>query len=601
MKSRKGEASNAGGMRDARWSQAWRSETVCGLLMVACVISAWPFAEMGFDDDWSYAKTAEIFAQSGHFVYNGWATAMLGWQIWWGALFIKLLGFSFAAVRLSTLILALIAVILFHRILLRAGISRRNAVFGTLTLALSPLFLVLTASYMSDIPGLLIVLLCLYCCLRATEADRSSVCAAWLAAAAMSNVAGGTARQIAWLGALVMVPSTAWVLRRRRGVLAAGMGLWVVSAAGIYLCIRWFQSQPYSISQHLLSNAMHVGIPAYVLTKPLRVLLCLLLVALPILSAWLQELRKWRRGWQWMLAAGLFAALVFWIRSPQDDGMTGWLMPWLPDIIGSLGSAKKGFMLGVKPAAVGLWPRAIVSMVVIAAGISLLADLSNRLPNLRKGRGEAGDRNNDRFIPLQTGVEWQSLLWITVPFSLCYAGLILLEGTAHFLLDRYLLELLAVSILLLLRYYQDFIASRLPAVCWGVLAIFTFYSVAGLHDIFALQRARVKAGEMLVAAGVPRTQITGGFEYDGWTQIEAGGYVHDPLIRTPAEASRPRMKASDLPAECTPPLYPLMPAIEPKYYVVFSPLPCLKPSVFGGVQYGAWMPPFRREIYIEER
>ena len=35
----------------------------------------------------------------------------------------------------------------------------------------------------------------------------------WLCIAVLVNVAGGTVRQIAWLGALVMVPSTAWLLR----------------------------------------------------------------------------------------------------------------------------------------------------------------------------------------------------------------------------------------------------------------------------------------------------------------------------------------------------------------------------------------------------
>jgi hypothetical protein len=38
---------------------------------------------MGFADDFSYIKTALVYAQTGHFVYNGWATAMFGWQIPW--------------------------------------------------------------------------------------------------------------------------------------------------------------------------------------------------------------------------------------------------------------------------------------------------------------------------------------------------------------------------------------------------------------------------------------------------------------------------------------------------------------------------------------
>ena len=36
-------------------------------------------------DDLSYLRTAFLFAQTGHFVYNGWTTAMLGAQIVWAA------------------------------------------------------------------------------------------------------------------------------------------------------------------------------------------------------------------------------------------------------------------------------------------------------------------------------------------------------------------------------------------------------------------------------------------------------------------------------------------------------------------------------------
>src|SRR4051812_37244388 len=111
-----------------------RDGFLCALLMAACVVLAYPFVEMGFIDDWSYVKTTEVFARTGHFVYNGWATVMLGWQVPWGALFSKAFGFSFIHVRLSTLPLALASVYLFHRILLWFSISRGNAVFGTLTL-----------------------------------------------------------------------------------------------------------------------------------------------------------------------------------------------------------------------------------------------------------------------------------------------------------------------------------------------------------------------------------------------------------------------------------------------------------------------------------
>ena len=72
------------------------------MLVLIAILSCHPFVEMGLIDDFSYVRTALLFARTGHFVYNGWTTAMLGAQIVWAAPFIKLLGYSFFATRVST-------------------------------------------------------------------------------------------------------------------------------------------------------------------------------------------------------------------------------------------------------------------------------------------------------------------------------------------------------------------------------------------------------------------------------------------------------------------------------------------------------------------
>jgi 4-amino-4-deoxy-L-arabinose transferase-like glycosyltransferase len=163
-----------------------------------------------------------------------------------GGPFIKLFGFSFTAVRLSTLPLAMASVYLLHASLVRFGITARNAMVGALTLGLFPLFLPLAASYMTDIAGLFCILLCLYLCQRALAAHSNRATIPWLTCAALTNLAGGTVRQIVWLGALVMVPSTAWVLRKRSGVIRAASLLWIGSALSVLACIRWFERQPYA-------------------------------------------------------------------------------------------------------------------------------------------------------------------------------------------------------------------------------------------------------------------------------------------------------------------------------------------------------------------
>ena len=62
-------------------SHAVRNGIICACVPAASLLVSWPVAEMGFVDDWSYVKTAFVFARTGHISYNGWATAMLGWAI----------------------------------------------------------------------------------------------------------------------------------------------------------------------------------------------------------------------------------------------------------------------------------------------------------------------------------------------------------------------------------------------------------------------------------------------------------------------------------------------------------------------------------------
>src|SRR5438309_5669618 len=235
-----------------RLRRSQRNGLICACIVAACVLVTYPVAEMGFQDDWSYIRTALEFARTGHFVYNGWATAMLGWIIPWSAVFIKIFGFSFTLVRLSMLPVTMACIYLFHASLVRFGIRDRNAVLGALTVGLSPIFLPMAAGYMTDVAGLFVIVLCLYLCQRAAAARSDRAAVLWLCCAAISNVVGGTVRQICWLGALVMVPSTVWLLRKRRGGIATGISLWGVSILGVLACLHWWNSQRYSVPAHIL-------------------------------------------------------------------------------------------------------------------------------------------------------------------------------------------------------------------------------------------------------------------------------------------------------------------------------------------------------------
>jgi hypothetical protein len=157
-----------------------------------------------------------------------------------------------------------------------------------------------------------------------------------------------------------------------------------------------------------------------------------------------------------------------------------------------------------------------------------------------------------------------------------------------------------VAIIILLLLYQRWVAERLPGITIAVLSFFALYAIAGTHDWFALNRARVAAVAQIHATGVPTTSIQGGFDYDGWTQIEAAGYMNDARIVNPPHAYQPDLEPLILPSGCRLDFAPYTPAVQPRYFVVFSLMPCLQVSRYPPVTYNTWLPPFRRTIFIQE-
>jgi hypothetical protein len=160
----------------------------CSLFVLVCNLLARPFFEMGCVDDWSYIKTAQIFASTGHLVYYKWSTAMLGWQIPLGALGIKLLGFSFTAARLYMFPVTFFCVWIYYIVARNCGLNRSFATFSTIALFLSPVCFPLESIAMSDIPGLLTILFCLWMCQKALGARTPISAITWMCAATATNI-----------------------------------------------------------------------------------------------------------------------------------------------------------------------------------------------------------------------------------------------------------------------------------------------------------------------------------------------------------------------------------------------------------------------------
>jgi len=544
---------------------------LCVLLVAGSVLATIPVVEMGTNDDWAYAWIAQRLATSGHFQYNGWSAAIIGAQAVWAALLIRLFGFSFTLLRLSTLPFAAGCAVLVYLLGRRAGLNPPWALFGSVSVTLSPVFIPLAASFMTDVPSCFFWLSAAYCCLRATHSGSAREAVIWMVVAAIAGSLGGTIRQVVWFVPLLALPVVAGMRRTERATVVSAVLLWCGSALAMGLCLHWFHSQPYTNMQSVWEPEPWTDLLEESGESVVQITVECLLMMMPILVLSLAGWRKWLRM-PMPLGAGLAASgallAALWL---FDDNLL------LGNIITPAGMLSQGVdLLGRKPEILK-FPVRFVLGAVCWANTGLTAAM---LWNSR--RSSARDREGLRTLVLMLG-----------PSCLVYVAALVYRSVREWLLfDRYLILLMPLIAIGLLWFLQERVRTVPTAWNWAVVAVFALFGIAVTHDYLAAERARLAAATAVTSAGVPRANVAAGFEYDGWTQLELDGHVLLPS--EPIDNNR-RYPVS-------PPywFWAKIPGVKPKYVVTYSRLPELAESPFPPVRFTTWLPPFEREVFTQK-
>ena len=576
---------------------------LCVAVFLGCLLLSYPFAEVGvLYDDWAYIYTARALARTGHLLYPGWGAMPLVLQAGWAALWIRLLGFSFTVARVSTYLFSGGAICLLYGLHRRAGLNPSLAVFGTLTICLSPLFLALGSSFMTDLPALFCFLLSLTLYLRAFEeqAAHGGSYGGWVAlvAATVVGVAGGAERQTVWVVPIACLGISA--LRERRQpwgkACATLLATSLVAIGGI---LGWFHGEPHTNSADpgdALRFVLHhpaaslVQVATFLLPFPLIfALLPVFLGADPIWRG-LRALPKIVVGGfvavSLLIPLAASRAIPPWLGAPPHNAPCLLLEPFArPNgIITAWGvTDPMALTLGRHPLALPrpLW--ALLSSVVYLAFFAIVACAWKARVGCRAALVDYVRRAPSALYYLLA----VDALYILILLPL------LPQGGAY---DRSLLPLLPAVTIILLRWHQDGRTKpgegQATCVCvagWVGLTLLAGYGVAILHDYFAQTNARLQAAHLLERAGVPRTQIIEGEEFDAWT-------IYEARRQPPRSGVWPDM----------PPLptgYAMSwrsPQITPRYLIVVNPLPDagLLRTPFPTVSYTTFLPPYGRSVAI---
>lgn len=472
-----------------------------------------PTGDMPLNDDWVYALAVRSILETGQFRLPSPASANVLTQAYWGALFCLPLGFSFAALRLSTFVLAIAGIGGAYGLLRELGARPVLALVGALTLATNPVFLQLSVTFMTDVPFTSLLTLSLWLQMRGVrQRSRSTLALSWLVALGAVLI-----RQFALV--LPLAYAVGMVMRdgpRPRTVVLA-CSLFAVAMSIQLLYAHWLieTGRTAVLPVPLFSVFSFAAIdPARrMLAQAERAFPTLGLFIAPAVLAILPRIiprilaDDWRLGRSVRIGCicGLAITCLLAIRNELPPAFGNSLE------LHGLGpfTLRDTYLLQSNITALPWQVRAIwFALGLLGAACGTIA-LTMTLQVLGKV-GHALRRQS------QWPIYWQHGVLLVVVIS--YFGGMVLLGSVAVTYDRYLLPLIVAIIALLVLQTNRLAPHRVwPAVaCTMLLAVQASFGVAGTHDYLAWNRARWQATSALLQEGISPHQIDGGYEFNGW-------------------------------------------------------------------------------------
>ncbi len=540
-----------------------RPALAVALLLVAALALIHPNVESGLNDDWSYVRTAHDLAATGQLRYNGWAAPVIGLQAYWAAAFIKVFGFSFFVTRLSVWVLAIITIPVLSSLLHLVGLSRSRTLLCLGLFLFSPVVLPNLSTFMTDMPAFFLFAASLFCGLKAWHATADRALYPWLAGVAVFTMLSGSVRQIYWLSGICILAAFAWKrLPSNRGRAFIVACILAISAFGAWT-LNWLSHQRYVPTQNLIAiiRAMPPKIVAHEVLVQMSqgfvelALLCLPLT-LPLAFREVKRIRIWVQCPIWICSLGI----SYWLADP---------VPWLGNIVTNYGvTISNNISYGEKPA------------ILPDTFMLLLATLALAAACYAWQSGHIKQWSKDPFALL------------TVPFLFFYTLILCSRAPTFGLFDRYFIPHLFVLLVFTLRMNPAGALSRLTLILGCTYAI---YALATTHDYFAEGRAKTQAAEEIMRAGISRTSIMAGFEFDSWTQVDQAGYVNDPSVKSYRQTEN-----CNGPDDANQWWRSMTPAIQGRYVVTLTHLEGMLPSEFPALPYRRWLPRGEFHVLIEK-
>jgi Dolichyl-phosphate-mannose-protein mannosyltransferase len=463
-----------------------------------------PIGDFPLNDDWAYAKTVQSLLR-GNVQLTDWAPASQVAQIAWGALFCLPFGFSFTALRLSTLVLGWFGVLMTFAIAREMGAGRTVALLAALVILGNPDYLNSSFTFMTDVPFYAFCAPAIFFFIRALrKAENPNA----LLGTLFATIATLTRQFGVVLPLAFAVASLA-----KNGISSKSLvrAVWpLVTVGGSLAIFQTWLSMTGRLPQMYKDQAGELTklFSAEGLSKILPVLAPMTLYVGLFLLPWLilVAARSWRKRSISVLGQGLLFAIAMYgivsVRKPLADGL-------IPNIFaGILYDLGTGFP--ILKDTFTLWlphmPKAPIAFWVMVTTLGALG---------------AALLTYFLTLALRTRKEERGTVVFAVSGCLIYFLLIAPRSASY---DRYFLFLLPLVMILALVLPE---ANKRPKILWTSIAFaltlaYSAFSVATTHDYLAWNRVRWDAlHQGLEERRFTAKNMDGGFEFGGWYSYDS--------------------------------------------------------------------------------
>lgn len=450
------------------------------LWFIACELLIWPSANVPIIDDWTYAWSVDHLLDTGQLRILPISAVYPLTQVLWGALFTLPGGFSFTALRISTLVLACAGVLAFYGTLIELGIERRRALIGTFCVACNPVNLLLANTFMTDVPLVSVSSLATLAYVRGIT--RRSAVSLWLAAGL--SVAAVLIRQVA-----IVVPfaaAGACLLTRERDLrrfAAVPVSCACLAVLGVWAASGWAFG-PSAQQAERLEKLQYLTKPGWsgYARAAIQMIVTLSFMLLPLVLASLQLRRP-------KVIAATLACFAITFAVPVDlldpDHATLNLY--------ELGGARN--LIAGQPERPQIWST-FALLAIALAGMGVTAALAAVATAPRADLMRQVSRPAFRFI---VGVAILHGLLTNLFWLYC---------------DRYYLAFVpALVACLLLVIPSERLNARLASV---LLAAQTVIGILGTRDSLRYNERCAVAYAELVRSGIRPYDIDAGWSFNGW-------------------------------------------------------------------------------------